>query len=58
MIVEFALIIILGIAAFFLYNISPTVMLAGIIAISLLLAVISLALLNKKGARALENIEG
>ena len=57
-IVEFALIIILGIAAFFLYNISPTVMLAGIIAISLLLAVISLALLNKKGARALENIEG
>ena len=57
-IVEFALIIILGIAAFFLYNISPTVMLAGIIAISLLLAVISLTLLNKKGARALENIEG
>lgn len=33
-------------------------MLAGIIAISLLLAVISLTLLNKKGARALENIEG
>lgn len=57
-IVEFALIIILGLIAFMLYNVSPAVMLAGIAVISVLLTVLSLCLLNKLGARALENLEG
>lgn len=57
-IVEFALIIILGIIALLLYNISSAAMLAGIIIISLALAVISLCLLNRLGSKALNNLEG
>ena len=55
---EFALIIILGIIALLLYNISSAAMLAGIIIISLALAVISLCLLNRLGSKALNNLEG